>query len=114
MVKKSTDISRRDFLKQSATVGAGIAMGSVIYRDAFAASRDRVTIYQNTVADSINPYQQSSGSIYGNWQHVIEPLVNWTTPRRLGSACLPSRGNFKESAGCSNSRKASSFTTARR
>ncbi len=75
MVKKNTEVSRRDFLKKSAALGVGAVVGPYIYRDAFAASKDRVTIYHNTVADSINPYNQSSGFIYGNWQHVIEPLV---------------------------------------
>ncbi|HKY09546.1 MAG TPA: ABC transporter substrate-binding protein, partial [Candidatus Binatia bacterium] len=68
-------LSRRDFLKHSAIFGAGALAGPHVYGYASAATRDRVTIYQNTQADSINPYQQSSGSIYGNWQHVIEPLV---------------------------------------
>ena len=75
MTRKNKLISRREFLRKSATISAGAAVAPYIYRQAFAASRDRVTIYQNTVADSINPYNQSSGSIYGNWQHVIEPLV---------------------------------------
>lgn len=75
MAKKTTRISRRDFLKRGAAVGAGALAGRYFRGDAFAASRERVTIYQNTGADSINPYNQSSGSIYGNWQHVIEPLV---------------------------------------
>ena len=69
------DVSRRDFLKKSAALGLGTVMAPYLYRNAFAASKDRVTIYHNTVADSINPYNQSSGFIYGNWQHVIEPLV---------------------------------------
>ena len=32
-------------------------------------------IYHSSVADSIHPYNHSSSPIYGNWQHVIEPLV---------------------------------------
>ena len=75
MADKDNQISRRDFIKRSAVLGVGALAAPYLRSDAFAASRDRVTIYQNTVADSINPYQQSSGSIYGNWQHVIEPLV---------------------------------------
>src|SRR5918999_3442021 len=96
MSKVNSEISRRDFLKQSAAFGLGAVAGPYIHRDACAASRDRVTIYQNTVADSINPYQQSSGSIYGNWQHVIEPLVELDYAKRLGSACSPSHGSFRE------------------
>lgn len=75
MRMKGTDPGRRDFLKKTAASAVGALAGHYLYRDAFAASRDRVTIYQNTVADSINPYNQSSGPIYGQWQHVIEPLV---------------------------------------
>ena len=52
-------------------------VGPSIYRDVFAASNDRITIYHTSVADSINPYNQSSSPIYGNWQHVIEPLVEF-------------------------------------
>jgi peptide/nickel transport system substrate-binding protein len=74
-VKKNAKVTRRNFLKQSAALGMGALVAPYLYRDAVAASRDRVTIYHNTVADSINPYAQSSGSIYGNWQHVLEPLV---------------------------------------
>ena len=75
MAQRNTESSRRDFLKKSAALGMGALVGPYILRDAFAASKDRITIYHNTVADSVNPYNQSSGSIYGNWQHVIEPLV---------------------------------------
>jgi peptide/nickel transport system substrate-binding protein len=56
-------------------LGVGAMVGPYISRDAFAASRDRVTIYHSSVADSLNPYAHSSSPIYGNWQHVIEPLV---------------------------------------
>ena len=75
MAIKDSKITRRNFLKQGAALGIGAAVGPYLRRSAFAASRDRITIYQNTGADSINPYNQSSGSIYGNWQHVIEPLI---------------------------------------
>jgi peptide/nickel transport system substrate-binding protein len=74
-VKKNAKVTRRNFLKKSAALGMGALVAPYLYRDAVAASRDRVTIYHNTVADSINPYAQSSGSIYGNWQHVLEPIV---------------------------------------
>jgi peptide/nickel transport system substrate-binding protein len=73
--RKETELTRRNFLKQSAALGISAVVAPYVCRDAFAASRDRVTIYHNTVADSINPYAQSSGSIYGNWQHVLEPLI---------------------------------------
>jgi peptide/nickel transport system substrate-binding protein len=76
MRKNYREISRRNFLKTSAAIGVSALGLPYSRRQVFAASKDRVTIFQNTVADSINPYQQSSGSIYGNWQHVIEPLVD--------------------------------------
>jgi peptide/nickel transport system substrate-binding protein len=75
MAQKKPGISRRDFLKRSAALGVGAMVTPYISRDAFAASRDRVTIYHSSVADSLNPYAHSSSPIYGNWQHVIEPLV---------------------------------------
>ena len=75
MAIKDSRVTRRNFLKQSAALGIGAVVAPYVCRDAFPASRDRVTIYHNTVADSINPYAQSSGSIYGNWQHVLEPLI---------------------------------------
>ena len=77
MAKTKIDVSRRNFLKKSAALGLGAVVGPSIYRDAFAASNDRITIYHTSVADSINPYNQSSSPIYGNWQHVIEPLVEF-------------------------------------
>src|SRR5678815_1799939 len=75
MPKKSNNLSRRDFLKQTTALGVGALVAPPLSRNALAASRDRVTVYHNTVADSIHLYKQSSGSIYGNWQHVFEPLV---------------------------------------
>src|SRR5258708_12158169 len=75
MAKKNIEISRRDFLKKSAALGVGALAAPYIHGNAFAATRDRVTVYQNTQADSINPYQQSSGSINGNCQPVIHPLI---------------------------------------
>ena len=68
-------IDRRTFLKTSAALAASAAAGRYLRRDAYGASRDRVTIYHSSVADSINPYNHSSSPIYGNWQHVMEPLV---------------------------------------
>ena len=82
MVKKPIVLNRRNFLKQSAALGASAIVAPYISRDALAASRERVTIYHNTVADSINLYKQSSGSIYGNWQHVFEPLVELDYKRK--------------------------------
>jgi len=75
MTKRKPTISRREFLQRTAALGVGAAMGPFILRDGSAASRDRVTIYHSSVADSIHPYNHSSSPIYGNWQHVMEPLI---------------------------------------
>ena len=75
MANKKSDISRRNFLKRSAALGVGAAVWPGLLRGASAASRDRVVIYHSSVADSIHPYNHSSSPIYGNWQHVIEPLI---------------------------------------
>src|SRR4249920_3227378 len=75
MIKKSNNLSRRDFLKQTTALGIGALVAPQLSLEASAASRERVTIFHNTVADSTHPYKQSSGSIYGNLQHVLEPLV---------------------------------------
>jgi peptide/nickel transport system substrate-binding protein len=82
MAKKASGITRRDFIKRSAAAGVGAMVGPYIARDAFAASRDRVTIYHSSVADSIHPYNHSSSPIYGNWQHVIEPLIEFDTAKK--------------------------------
>ncbi|MEX0804707.1 MAG: ABC transporter substrate-binding protein [Candidatus Binatia bacterium] len=81
MAKKKTEVSRRDFLKKSAALGVGTIVGPYMFRHAYAASRDRVTIYHSSVADSIHPYNHSSSPIYGNWQHIIEPLVEFDTAK---------------------------------
>ncbi|HSC41341.1 MAG TPA: ABC transporter substrate-binding protein [Candidatus Binatia bacterium] len=70
-----TLIDRRSFLKTSAALAVSAAAGRYVQRNAYGASLDRVTIYHTSVADSINPYNHSSSPIYGQWQHVMEPLV---------------------------------------
>lgn len=82
MAKRTGRITRRDFLKRGAALGAGAMAAPYIARDAFAASRERVTIYHSSVADSIHPYNHSSSPIYGNWQHIIEPLVEFDTAKK--------------------------------
>ena len=95
MAKKNIEISRRDFLKTSAALGVSALAVPYIRENAFAATRDRVTVYQNTQADSINPYQQSSGSIYGNWQHVIEPLVELDYAKKAWVGVLAESWEFQ-------------------
>jgi peptide/nickel transport system substrate-binding protein len=82
MANETGGITRRDFIKRGAALGVGAMVGPYIARDAFAASRERVTIYHSSVADSIHPYNHSSSPIYGNWQHVIEPLVEFDTTKK--------------------------------
>ena len=96
MAKTKIDVSRRDFLKKSAALGLGTVVGPYIDRDAFAASKDRITIYHTSVADSINPYNQSSSSIYGNWQHVIEPLVELDYAKKAWVGVLAESWEFRE------------------
>ncbi len=68
-------ISRRQFLTRTAALGVGAATAPFFLRKSYAASRDRVTIFHSSVADSIHPYNHSSSPIYGDWQHVMEPLI---------------------------------------
>ena len=75
MARNGQQINRREFLKRGAVAGLGAALAPGMMGRAVAASRDRVTIFHSSVADSINPYNHSSSPIYGNWQHVMEPLV---------------------------------------
>ena len=95
MSRKSIEISRRDFFKKSAALGVGALAAPYIHSNAFAATRDRVTVYQNTQADSINPYHQRSGSIYGNWQHVIEPLVELDYAKKAWVGVLAESWEFQ-------------------
>src|SRR5436309_69090 len=82
MKPKQAHVSRREFLKKNAVAGLGAVIAPYISCDAFAASRDRVTIYHSSVADSIHPFDHSSSPIYGDWQHVIEPLVEYDFKRK--------------------------------
>ena len=81
MARNQNGINRRDFLRRSALTAGALAWPQWLRR-AQAASRDRVTIYHSSVADSIHPYDHSSSPIYGEWQHVIEPLVEYDGGRK--------------------------------
>ena len=102
MAKPKTGITRRDFLRNSAALGFGAAAGPLLLRNSFAAIADRVTIFHSSVADSINPYNHSSSPIYGNWQHVMEPLSNSTTRKRTTSASSPIRFSSRAASGFSS------------
>ncbi|MGZ9143861.1 MAG: twin-arginine translocation signal domain-containing protein, partial [Candidatus Binatia bacterium] len=56
MTSKETNISRRRFLQQSTTLGLGALIGPAFGGNAFAASRERVVIYQGVSLDSLHPY----------------------------------------------------------
>jgi peptide/nickel transport system substrate-binding protein len=96
MTKKKAGMNRRAFLKTSASLGAGALLAPYIARAAFAASRDRITIYHSSVADSIHPYNHSSSPIYGNWQHAIEPLVEFDTEKMDYVGVLAESWEFQE------------------
>ena len=81
MAKAKIGVSRRNFLKKSLMLGTSALAAPYLKGVGFAASRDRVTIYHSSVADSNHPYAHSSSPIYGNWQHVIEPLVEFDTSK---------------------------------
>lgn len=72
---KGKSLRRRDFMKQGACLGIGALVGPSLAGLGFAASRDRLTILNSSVADSLHPYDHSSSPIYGLWQHIMEPLV---------------------------------------
>ncbi len=77
MAKTGRSISRRRFIKTSAALGVGAVVAPYISRHAWAASKERVTIYPSNVIDSLHPYNHSSSPMYGNWNHIIEPLVEY-------------------------------------
>ena len=112
MASKKTDVSRRKFLKKSAALGVGAAVWPGLLRRASAASRDRVMIYHSSVADSIHPYNHSSSPIYGNWQHVIEPLVELDYDKKDYVGVLAESWEFQGNNGFLNCDKASNFITA--
>jgi peptide/nickel transport system substrate-binding protein len=76
-MKKDSSLSRRDFIKTGVAAGVGAMVGSYLAGEGLAASRERLIIYDSSVTDSLNPYDHSSSPIYGMWQHIIEPLVEY-------------------------------------
>jgi len=75
MTSHETNLSRRQFLRHSATLGVGALIAPTIERTAHAASKERVVIYQGVSLDSLHPYGYSGGGINGIWLHLIEPLI---------------------------------------
>jgi peptide/nickel transport system substrate-binding protein len=70
-------ISRRDVLKGGAALGAAALINPSLGQFAYAASKDRVIVYNASNMDNLHPYDHSSGAIYGQWQHMMEPLVEF-------------------------------------
>ena len=82
MANQKLGISRRDFLRKGSLFAISAAAWTQFLRNAQGASRERVTIFHSSVADSIHPYNHSSSPIYGQWQHVIEPLIEYDFKRK--------------------------------
>ena len=76
-MKRKSGLTRRDFIRTGLAAGVGAMVGPYPGRQGFAASRDRLMIYNSSVTDTLNPYDHSSSPIYGMWQHVMEPLVEY-------------------------------------
>ena len=109
MAQKKFDQSRRSFLRNTAILGAGAMAGPYLSRRAVAASPDRVTIFHSSVADSNHPYNHSSSPIYGNWQHVIEPLVEFDTDKMDFVGVLAESWEFQGDKWVFNLRKGVKF-----
>lgn len=75
-------ITRREFLEKAALAGVAALAGPLAARPGWAASRDRLIIWNSSVTDTLNPYNHSSSPIYGMWQHIIEPLVEMDYERK--------------------------------
>jgi peptide/nickel transport system substrate-binding protein len=67
--------TRRDFLKQGATLGLSALFSGTTAKISFAASRERLTILSSIGLDTLHPYAHSSSPQYGIWQHMLDPLV---------------------------------------
>jgi peptide/nickel transport system substrate-binding protein len=76
-MKQNSGLSRRDFIKTGVAAGVGAMVGSYFAREGWAASKERLIIYNSSVTDTLNPYDHSSSPIYGMWQHIMEPLVEY-------------------------------------
>jgi peptide/nickel transport system substrate-binding protein len=75
MSSQNRKIHRREFLRQSAFIGLGAALGSGLVKASYAASKERLTVLASVSLDNLNPYAISASPHYGIWQHMIEPLI---------------------------------------
>ena len=64
-------ITRRRFLKRSASAALGTLTATTFARSAHGASKERVVIYQGVSLDSLHPYGYSGGGINGTWLPLI-------------------------------------------
>lgn len=76
-MRNDSGLTRRDFIKTGVAAGVGAMVGTYFTGEGLAASKDRLIIYDSSVTDSLNPYNHSSSPIYGMWQHVMEPLIEY-------------------------------------
>src|SRR5918999_886089 len=68
-------VNRREFLKQTALLGAGFLSTASFPRISYSASVDRLTILTSVSLSSLHPYAYSSSPEYGIWNHMAESLV---------------------------------------
>lgn len=73
--ERKTGFTRRDVLKGGAALGLTAMMNPSLTQLAWAASEDRVVVYNASTIDNLMPYDHSSSALYGVWQHMMEPLV---------------------------------------
>lgn len=73
MGARSELLNRRRFLRQSAALGLAALIAPALAGKGWAASNDRLVIYQGVNLDSLHPYGYSGGGIGGIWRHLIEP-----------------------------------------
>ena len=92
---KGQNVNRREFLKRAAGVGLGICAAPAFARRAFAASRERIVVFQGVGLDSLHPYAYSGGGISGIWQHVIEPLIEMDYTRNEYTGVLAESWEFQ-------------------
>ena len=95
MHKNKTTINRREFLRQGAALGLGALIGPSLVRTGWAASKERVVIFQGVGLDSLHPYAYSGGGISGIWQHIIEPLVEMDYKRHEYAGVLAESWEFQ-------------------
>jgi len=85
-------IKRRDFLQRAALAGVVSAVWPGLID---AASKDRVTILSSIALDTLHPYAYSSGSQYGIWFNMIEPLVDVDFAKRSYFGVLAESWEFQ-------------------